>query len=107
RIAAGRNAVLWLERRTRQSKIPAAEIYVIRAGSTTARRIATAWNVAPTPSANALWLTSYRDARHCTLRKVDLAGRVVRRARALPCSTQLVDVGSGAVLIQGKSVIDP
>jgi hypothetical protein len=106
-IAAGTNAVLWLDRRTGRSKIPAAEIYVIRAGAMTARRIATAWEVAPTASANRLWLKSYRDARHCTLRAVDLAGRIVRRAHVLPCSTQLVDVGSGAVLIQGRSVIDP
>src|SRR5262245_9553974 len=106
-IAAGRNAVLWLDRRTRRSKIPAAEIYVIRAGAMTARRIATAWEVAPTASANALWLKSYRDATHCTLRAVDLAGRVVRRSRALPCSTHLVDGGRGAVLIQGRSGLDP
>jgi hypothetical protein len=106
-IAAGANAVLWLDRRTSRSKIPAAEIYVIRAGAMTAHRIATAWEVAPTASANALWLKSYRDARHCTLSAVDLTGRVALRARALPCSTHLVDGGSGAVLIQGRSVRDP
>jgi hypothetical protein len=106
-IAAGTNAVLWLDRRTKWNKIPAAEIYVIRAGAMTPRRISTAWEAAPAANANALWLKSYRDARHCTLRAVDLAGRVVRRARALPCSTQLVDGGSGAVLIQGRSVRDP
>lgn len=105
--SAGSNAVLWLDRRTRQSKVPAAEIYLMRRGSTKAARIGTAWDVAASPDGRVLWLKSYRDAKHCTLREVDLRGRSLRRPRSLPCSTRLVDVGSGALLIQGTAVIDP
>jgi hypothetical protein len=103
----GSSAVLWLDRRTRQSKIPSAEIYVVRHGATKAVRVGTAWDVAASPGGSALWLRSYRDAKHCTLRQVDLHGRLLRRPRSLPCSTRLVDVGSGALLIQGTAVIDP
>jgi hypothetical protein len=105
--AAGANAVVWLDRPTRRAKAPAAEIYLIGRGTTRAIRIATAWNVAPSPDGRALWLKSYQDPRRCTLRQVDLSGRVLQRARSLPCSTRLVDVGSGALLVQGSSVIDP
>jgi hypothetical protein len=106
-IAAGKSAVVWLDRRTQRSKVPAAEIYVVRPGGTKATRIATAWDVAPSPDGGALWLKSYRDARHCTLREIDLSGHVLRRARSLPCSTRLVDGGSGALLVQGTAVLDP
>jgi hypothetical protein len=106
-IQAGKDAVIWLDRRTRTGTPPAAEIYVVRHGSTKARRIATAWDVAPSPEGDALWLKSYKDARHCTLREVDLNGRVLRRACALSCSTRLVDGGSGALLVDGGSVVDP
>jgi hypothetical protein len=104
---AGSSAVLWLDRRTRRSKVPSAEIYVMRRGATRAARIATAWDVAASPDGHALWLKSYRDARHCTLREVDLQGHSLRRPRSLPCSKRLVDVGSGALLILGTAVIDP
>jgi hypothetical protein len=47
------------------------------------------------------------DARHCVLRELWLDGHERRRARPVPCSTRLVNSGSGGLLVQGSSVVDP
>jgi hypothetical protein len=101
-LQVGKDAVIWLDRRYLR-----AEIYVVRHGTTKAVRLATAWSVAPAADGRAVWLMSYSDARHCTLREVRVDGRPHRNPRALPCSTRLEDSGAGAVLIQGSSVVDP
>jgi hypothetical protein len=106
-LAVGRDAVVWLDRRSPSSGAPAAEIYVVRHGATSATRLATAWDVAPAVDGRAVWLKSYKGARHCILREVGLDGRQRRSARTVPCSTRLVDAGSGALLVQGSSVVDP
>jgi hypothetical protein len=105
-LAVGRDAVVWLDRRTPAEKAPAAEIYVVRHDGTTATRIATAWDVAPAANGRAVWLKSFNDSRHCGLREVALSGRQLR-SRPLPCSTRLIDGGSGALLVEGSSVVDP
>lgn len=105
-LAVGQNAVVWLDRRTPATRGPTAEIYLVRHDGTTATRIATAWGVAPAANGHAVWLTSFTDARHCDLREVALSGRELR-SRQLPCSTRLIDGGSGALLVQGSSVVDP
>jgi hypothetical protein len=101
-LQVGKDAVIWLDRRYLR-----AEIYVVRRGTTKAVRLATAWSVAPAADGRAVWLKSYTDARHCTLREVGLDGRPRRRPRAVPCSTRLQDSRSGTVLMQGSSVVDP
>ena len=106
-IPVGSSAVLWVDRRMPQDKVPFAEVYVVRRGTTKAVRIGTAWDVAASAHGRGLWLKRYRDARHCTLREVDLGGRLLRRPRSLACSTRLVDVGSGALLIHGTAVMNP
>jgi hypothetical protein len=98
----GEDAVIWLDKR-----YPHAEIYVVRHGTTKAVRLATAWSVAPSADRRAVWLKSYTDARHCTLREVGLDGRPRRSARSVPCSTRLEDAGGTPVLMQGSSVVDP
>jgi hypothetical protein len=102
----GKDAIVWLDQAVRQ-RVPRAEIYVIRHGRTGASRLATAWEVAPAADGAAVWLKSYKDARHCTLREVALDGRQRRSPRSVPCSTRLVDAGGGALLVRGRSVIDP
>jgi hypothetical protein len=98
----GKDAVIWVDRRYLR-----ADIYVVRQGSSKAVRIATAWSVAPSADGRAVWLKSYTDAHHCTLRELWLDGRVRTSARAEPCSTRLQDSGAGTVLLQGSSVVDP
>lgn len=105
-LAVGQDAVVWLDRHTSADRAPAAEIYVVRHDRTTATRIATAWEVAPAANRQAVWLKSFKDARHCALREVALSGRQLR-SRPLPCSTRLIDGGSGALLVEGSSVVDP
>ena len=107
-LAVGRDAVLWLDRRTRSGGIlTRAEIYVVRHGTTRATRIATGWEVAPADGGQAIWLLSFQDAHHCTLSEIGLDGRTRQRARPIGCSAQLIDTGSGAVLVHGRTVAGP
>ncbi len=105
-LSVGKDAVVWLERRSPAKKVPTAEIYVVRRGESIATPLGTGWGVAPAADGRAVWVTSFEDARHCTLREVALTGRIARM-RPIPCSTRLIDSGSGALLVQGSSVVDP
>ena len=100
-LAVGQDAVVWLDRRAPAKRGPTAEIYVVRHDGTTATRIATAWGVAPAANGQAVWLTSFKDARHCDLRELALSGRQLR-SRPISCSTRLIDGGSGALLVAGE-----
>jgi len=106
-LAVGKDAVVWLDRRTPATKVPSAEIYVVRHGAMSATRIATGWDVAPSADGAAIWLKTYRDARHCTLRELALDGHQRRTPRQVPCSTRLIEAGGVALLVQGRSVVDP
>ncbi len=106
-LAVGKDAVVRLERRVPAGRLPAAEIYVVRHGATSATRLATASEVAPAADGLAVWLKTFADARHCTLREVTLGGGKRRTPRPLPCAARLVDAGAGAVLVQGSSLVDP
>ncbi len=106
-LAIGEDAVLWLDRPAPSGSIPRVEIYVVRHGTTKATRIATGWEVAPADGGRAIWLLSVKDAHHCTLSEIGLDGRTRERVRSVRCSTQLIDSGSGAVLVQGLRVVDP
>jgi hypothetical protein len=103
----GKDAIVWLDPNAGATKAPRAEIFVVRRGTTIAIKLATAWEVAPSADGAAVWLKSYADAQHCTLRKVALDGNELRGPRAVPCSTQLLDAGGQAVLVEGSSILDP
>ena len=105
-LAAGKDAIVWLCCCAHATKIPRAEIYVVRRGAKSATRLATAWEVAPAADGLAVWLKAYADARHCILREVALDGSERQSPRPVPCSTQLIDAGTGAVLIEGRAVVD-
>jgi hypothetical protein len=105
--AVGKDAVIWLDRRASGAKVPRAEIYVVRRGTTTATRLGTGWDVAPAVDGRAVWLKSFIGAARCVLREVDLDGRPRRAPRRVRCSTRLVDAGAGALLVRGSSVVDP
>lgn len=105
-LKAGRDAVVWLDRQA-ATGVPRADIYVVRRGATKASKLATASDVAPSADGRAVWLKSFTDARHCTLRELGLDGSGRRAARSIPCSTRLLDAGAGALLVQGSSVVDP
>ena len=104
--AVGRDAVIWLDRR-HTGDVPRAEIYLVRHGTTKATRIATGWEFAAATDGRALWLLSYKDAHHCALSEVSLAGGTLGRSRPVACSTQLIDGGSSPVLVRGGAVVDP
>lgn len=106
-LAAGRDAVLWLDRGAPATKTPEAEIYVVRRGATRAVRLARGWEVAPAADGRAVWLKAFTRPRHCILREVALNGRQRRSPRSVPCSSRLVDAGAGALLVQGPTVLDP
>jgi hypothetical protein len=105
-LAVGQDAVVWLDRRAQSRSIPRAQIYVVRRGTTRATQIATGWQVAPADAGRAIWLVSFKDAHHCALSEIGLDGRARQRAQPIGCSTQLIDSGSGAVLVHGRRVVD-
>jgi hypothetical protein len=105
-VPVGQDAAVWLDRRTRAGS-SRAEIYVVRHGTSKAIRLATGWSVAAAPGGQAIWLLRFKDAHHCTLAETGLAGRVRRQARSIGCSWQLLDTGSGAVLVHGRTVVEP
>jgi hypothetical protein len=105
-LGVGKDAVVWLDRRGR-SKVPAAELYAVRHGSTAATRIGTAWEVAPAADGGAIWVKRYRDTRHCTLAEIGLDGQVRKPARPLSCSTRLFAAGVVPLLLRQSSLVDP
>jgi hypothetical protein len=105
--SVGRDAIVWVDRFNRAMKAPRAQIYVVRRCATRATRLATAWEVAPAADGLAVWLKSYEDAAHCALRELALDGSERQSPRAVSCSVSLVDSGSGALLVDGSSVLDP
>ena len=104
---AGRDALVWVDRAHAAITVPKAEIYLIRRGSRTVARLATGWEVAPSLDRRGLWIKSYESRRRCVLREIDLNGRKRRRPRSMPCSTRLIDSGTGGLLVRGSTVIDP
>jgi ribosomal protein L34 len=54
-----------------------------------------------------VWLKSYSDADHCTLREVRLDGEERRGPRPLPCTTRLINAGGMPLLVEQGSVVDP
>jgi hypothetical protein len=104
----GKDAVVWLDRRgLRTQALPTAELYVVRHGTTVARRIATGWDVAPSADGRAIWVKRFEAKRRCTLAEVALSGGVRRRPRPLPCSTGLATAGATALLVDNRSIRDP
>jgi hypothetical protein len=92
---------------TDQGGFAGAAIYILRHGGTRATRLATAWEVGPAADGSAVWLKSYVDKAHCALRELALDRRERTPGREIPCSSHLVDSGSGAFLVDGTSVLDP
>jgi hypothetical protein len=101
----GRDAVMSVDARSAHA-MP--RIYVVRHGSTRARVVGTALQAAPAQGGHGLWLLSQLAPRRCGLSEVTLAGAAVHRSTVVPCSSQLVASGGvGAVLVDGRRVIDP
>ena len=105
-LAAGRDAVVWIDRRPPASDVPDDDIYVVRHGDAIATRIAAGSDVQPSAGGRSVWVKSFIDAHHCAVREIDLAGRHLRGPRPVPCSAALIDPGAGALLVEGRSVID-
>jgi hypothetical protein len=103
---AGRDALIWVDQATAGRRLPQARLYLLRHGATRARRIGSGWEVAPSADGRALWVEAYRTPQSCTLRELTLTGDV-RRSLPLPCSISLADIGSGAVLVTPRAVLDP
>jgi hypothetical protein len=107
-LAAGRDAVVWIDRRPpAASGIPDDDIYLVRHGDAIATRIAAGSDVQPAAGGRSVWVKSFTGAHHCTVREIDLAGRHLRGPRPVPCPAALIDPGAGALLAEGRSVIDP
>jgi hypothetical protein len=64
-------------------------------------------DVQPAADERSVWVKSFSDAHHCTLRELNPAGRDLRVPRPVPCSAALINPGTGALLMEGSSVVDP
>jgi hypothetical protein len=94
-LAAGRDAVVWIDRRPLASGLPDEDIYLVRRGDATATRIAAGSDVQSAAGGRSVWVKSFIDAHHCTVQEIDLAGRHLRGPRPVPCSAALIDPGAG------------
>lgn len=106
-LAVGRDAVVWIDRRPLTRGIEKDGIFLVRHGATIATRIAVGSDVQPAADERSVWVKSFSDAHHCALRELNLAGRELRAPRPVPCSAALINPGAGALLVDGRSVIDP
>ena len=106
-LAVGRDAVVWIDRRPLASRVPNYDIYLVRHGDAIATRLAVGSDVEPAAGGRSVWVKSFIDGHHCTLREIDLAGLRLVDQRPVPCSAALVDPGAGALLVEGRSVTDP
>jgi hypothetical protein len=106
-LAVGRDAVVWVDRRPLASRITHEGIYLVRHGGAIATRIAAGSDVQPADGGRSVWVKSFIDAHHCALREINLAGRHLRGPRPVPCSAALIGPGAGALLGEGRSVIEP
>jgi hypothetical protein len=106
-LAVGRDAVVWIDRRPLASGIPNYGNYLVRHGEAMATRIAVGSDIQPATGGRSVWVKSFTGAHHCTVREINLAGRRLRGPRPVPCSAALINPGAGALLVEGRSVIDP
>jgi hypothetical protein len=106
-VGVGKHAVVWLERRATGRPFPEAEIYLVRANTVRAARIATAWEVAPSVDGAGVWLKAHTDRERCALREIALDGSPRTRPWSVPCSSRLVDAGGRALLLQGTTIVEP
>ena len=106
-LAVGRDAVVWVDRRPLASRITHEVIYLVRHGGAIATRVTAGSDVQPAAGGRSVWVKSFIDAHRCTLREINLAGRHLRGPRPVPCSAALIGPGAGALLGEGRSVIDP
>jgi hypothetical protein len=95
--SAGRDAVLWIDSPSSGHSVPAADVYVVRRGTTSARFVVSAWEVASTTDGRALWILRYVDTSHCVLREVGLDGQILSGDRPISCSTRLLGGRFGVV----------
>ena len=80
-LAVGQDALVVLDWRAPAAAVPRAEIYIVRHGTTTARRIASGWEVAPAVGGRSIWVKSFARRRRCVLRELGLEGRERRGPR--------------------------
>jgi hypothetical protein len=106
-LAVGRDAVVWIDRRPLSRGIEKDDIYLVRDGAAIATRIAVGSDVQRAADERSVWIKSFSDAHHCALRQLNLAGRQLRSPRPVPCSAALINPGAGALLMEGRSVVDP
>jgi len=102
----GDNTLVWIDH-PRRDTTPRGQFYVIRHNSTRAVSLTSGWQAAPSRNGRALWLVRYTGAHHCALSELSLAGRTLRPAEPVACSTQLIDSGGGPILVNGNTATDP
>jgi hypothetical protein len=105
-FAVGEDGIVSLRRRSTPGIV---ELYVVRARTTTATRLASTYQAASSADGHGLWLLSHKNASHCTLREVGLDGRELRAPRAAACAALLSAGPAGLIYRTTKrdTLVDP
>jgi hypothetical protein len=99
---AGRAAVVGAVTRRRT------KLFAVRGSSRPVSQLGTGRAVWPSSRRDAVWVQSYVDRLHCTLRQVALNGKIIRARRPFPCaSVNAPVVGSTGLVVSRTRVIDP
>jgi hypothetical protein len=87
---------------------PRADLYAVRRGGSRVSSLGTGSRAWPASDGRAVWVQSVVDRSRCTLRLVDLQGRVIRAPRAFPCATASDPAaGSLGLVVNRTRVHDP
>lgn len=99
---AGRAAVVVAQ------SAPDANVYAVRGRGAPVSYLGTGRNVWPARAGRAVWIQSFVNRSHCTLRQVGLNGQQIRAPRAFPCATGSDPAaGSLGLVVHRTRVIDP
>ncbi len=91
-----------------QSSWPRASLYAVRGQGTRVSFLGFGTYVTPAGDGRAVWVQSFIDRSHCTLRQVGLDGRKLRAARPFPCASTSDPPGSSLGLVVRRTrLVDP
>jgi hypothetical protein len=91
------------------SKLPNADLYAVRHGTTRASRIGAGWSVAAAADGRSLWVLAHETRTRCVLRRLDLDGRRLSWRR-LACAMRLEPAGAAGIVVGrqgGPALVDP
>jgi hypothetical protein len=84
-----------------------ADIYGVRGRAGRVSSLGTGASVTPAADGRTVWVKSFVDPSHCTLRQVGLDGQQLRAPQAFPCATTIYPGGALGIVVNRTRVLDP